>query len=150
MTCTNAAPKNIATNRRNPFARNHSTTRYLDHGIGADFIAIETTFSDGIASQSCGGRRNVLGAALGAVIIRYSISAALWLGTVISAFVQYGIVTRVAHARISCDGESRLSGWELLPDSRSATVQTTMLEHATTVYKTVAGHTASDSPATVP
>jgi len=53
-----------------------------------------------------------LGAALGAVIIRYSISAALWLGQRSPPCAVRHCFARCARA-MSCDGESHLSAGEL-------------------------------------
>ena len=43
-----------------------------------------------IGEKGCGGRRMFLGAALGAVVIHYSISGALWLASAI--FAMCGLV----------------------------------------------------------
>jgi len=67
-------------------------------GIGAD-SSIANGNNPRLARRVAAVVAMFLGAALGAAIIRYSISAALWLGTVISALCSAALVSRVAHAR---------------------------------------------------
>jgi hypothetical protein len=51
----------------------------VPHGVVFNFLYPK------IGEKGCGGRRNVLGSGVGAVLIHYSISEALWLATAISA-----------------------------------------------------------------